>query len=94
MSADRKPFQEAKLPREGQYRYHVAPVQTSQALLLNRHENGEYVLYLSDESGVYFTESLASVFVIEVVPDRVYYIDAAAVRRKPALRENIWWNFQ
>lgn len=82
MSADRQPFQEAKVPSrvEGHYQYIVARVKSNQALLINRHGNGQYILYFSDETGVYFSESLASLAVIEIFPNQLYYIDLAVVR--------------
>ena len=64
VSADRKPFQEAKIPSPiGHQYYYVNSIRSLQALLIIRHTDDRFHLYFSDEQGIYYYQALANLAV-------------------------------
>eukprot|EP00731_Ephydatia_muelleri_P020374 Em0013g101a len=59
VSYNRKPFQIARIPSTfGHVNYIVSHINNLQALVIVQHVQGQYNLYLSDSSGVYYSMSL------------------------------------
>lgn len=64
VSADRQPFQEAKIPSPiGHQYYYVDSIRNLQALLIIRHADDRFHLYFSEEQGIYFYQALANLAV-------------------------------
>ncbi|CAI8030523.1 Sortilin-related receptor [Geodia barretti] len=64
VSYNRQPFQAAQIPTPYDHRsYIVSHIEERQALVIVQHEGGFYNLYLSEETGVYFSLSLRDLVV-------------------------------
>lgn len=62
VSYDRKPFQLAHLPTNlAHQNYYVASLNAMQALVIVEHTNGQFNLYLSEETGLYYSLSLPNI---------------------------------
>ena len=68
VSYNRQPFQAAKIPTPYDHRnYIVSHIEERQALVIVEHEGEFYNLYLSDETGVYFSLSLRDLVVMSAI---------------------------
>ena len=64
VSADRKPFKQAKIPStEGHQAYLVDSIKSVQALVIVQHDSGQFNLYMSEEMGVLYTLALPDIVV-------------------------------
>ena len=58
---DRKPFNQAKIPRDNHLTYLVASIRSLQALVVIRHTDNIYNLYMSEEQGVLYYQALSDI---------------------------------
>ena len=64
VSYNRQPFKPAQIPTPYDHRsYTVSHIEERQALVIVEHEGGFYNLYLSEETGIYFSLSLRDLVV-------------------------------
>ena len=64
VSADRGPFKQAKIPSIYPHdSYIVDSIRSLQALVIIKHTNDQYNLYLSEEQGIYYYQSLENLVV-------------------------------
>ena len=81
VSADRKPFRQARIPSQLSHNgYIVASIRSLQALVIIRHPNNQYNLYLSEEQGIYYYQSLENL-VVEEQSIGQFVTDLDVVRR-------------
>ena len=68
VSYNRQTFNMAQIPTPYAHKnYFVAHIEERQALVIVEHDGGFYNLYLSDESGVYYSLSLRDIVIINAV---------------------------
>ena len=79
VSADRQPFRQAKIPSNYNHQnYIVDSIRSLQAFVIVQHTNNRYNLYLSDEQGVFYYQSLSDISV-ELNPSLGRVTDLEAV---------------
>ena len=61
VSVDRKSFNQAKIPRDNHLTYFVASIRSLQALVVIRHTDNIYNLYMSEEQGVLYYQALSDI---------------------------------
>ena len=67
VSYDRKSFQQAHIPSAlAQQHYYVDDIKAKQALVIVEHTNGQYNLYLSEETGQYFSLSMPDIILSDL----------------------------
>ncbi len=72
VSADRQPFQKAIIPSNYNHEsYLVDSIRSLQALVVVQHSNDQYNLYFSEETGVYYYQSLTDISVDPVTSARI-----------------------